>query len=101
MHFNYDFNLVFYLAGCIFFLFLFISKRKPKSKTQRIELLKRYFRKGLIQFPKRLKLLDLQNEFNKFPLEQNVDIMDSRPLKRKGWIKRIIYWLRRFKWLSK
>jgi len=32
MHFNYDFNLVFYLGGLIYFLFLFISKRKAKPR---------------------------------------------------------------------
>lgn len=36
MHFNYDFNLVFYLAGCIFFLYLFISMRKPKPKSDKL-----------------------------------------------------------------
>lgn len=32
MHFNYDFNLVFYLAGLIYFLYIFISKRKAMQK---------------------------------------------------------------------
>ena len=35
MHFNYDFSLIFYLAGCIFFLYLFISKRKAKPKPKK------------------------------------------------------------------
>jgi len=36
MHFNYDFNLMFYLAGCIFFLYIFISKRKAKPKNNKL-----------------------------------------------------------------
>jgi len=40
MHFNYDFNLVFYLAGCIFFLLVFISKRKTKPKKRDLVQLK-------------------------------------------------------------
>ena len=100
MHFNYDFNLVFYLAVCIFFLYQFISRRKakPSTKAQRIALLKKSLKKGVILLPRSLAL---QNELIKFPLKQGVDIMDSRPLKRKGWIKRIIQWPRRLKWLLK
>ena len=40
MHFNYDFNLVFYLGGLIFFLYIFISKRKAKPKDERFVQLK-------------------------------------------------------------
>jgi len=36
MHFNYDFSLVFYLAGLIFFLFIIISKRRSKPKNDKI-----------------------------------------------------------------
>jgi len=34
MHFNYDFTLMFYLAGCVFFLYIFISRRKAMTKKR-------------------------------------------------------------------
>lgn len=89
-----DNDLMFYLAGCIYFLYIFISKRKlkPGDKVQRIAFLKKCLKKGAILL---LRSFDLQNELNKFPLKQGVDIMDSRLLRRekKRWIKQIIQWL--------
>lgn len=89
-----DNDLMFYLAGLIFFLFYFIFKRKskPSTKDQRIALLKKPLKKRVILLP---RSFDLQNELNKFPLKQGVDIMDSRLLRRgkKRWIKQIIQWL--------
>ena len=40
MHFNYDSNLTFYLAVCIFYLFIFISRRKAMPKKRDLVQLK-------------------------------------------------------------
>lgn len=43
MHFNYDFSLVLYLAGAIFFLFIIISKRKSKPKDDKVAKRDKYW----------------------------------------------------------
>lgn len=59
-------DLIFYLAGCIFFLILSISKRKQRpGKARRILLLKRHFKKGIILLLRSDKFFSLQDEVNK------------------------------------
>ena len=40
MHFDYDFSLIFYLGGCIFFLWMIVSKRKAMTKKRDLVQLK-------------------------------------------------------------